>query len=1125
MRCEQCHWEATAGAKFCAQCGEALAARCAACGQTSPPGAKFCVGCGARQVSLSTAATGAADHAVTAAASPERRLITVMFCDLADSTSLSTRLDPEDYRDLIGAYHAAAAGEIERYGGFVAKFMGDGVLAYFGYPAAHEDDAEHAVRAGLGVVASVESLKGPAGQLRARVGVATGPVIVGDLIGQGSAREQAISGETPNLAARLQGLAEQGSVVIAASTHRLTGKLFHYKDLGAVSLKGFGRPQHAFRVLSANESLGRFEALRSALTPLVGREEELDLLLRRWQRTRTGEPQIVLIAAEPGIGKSRLIAAFRQRIKDDPHEELAAYCAPHALDSAFFPIIRAIEARCGIVSADDGSQRLDKMEVLVGRILGELDPGTCAVLASLLSIPSDDRYPAIDLSPQRMKDETIRVLVQLTLHAATAARPAVTFFEDAHWTDPSSLELLRARVRDQAAGVPVMLVVTYRPEFQPPTEWFGQPDVTSLTLSRLRPVEAEAMVVKIAGARRLPTAVLHQILDHAEGVPLFIEEITRTVLERHSAASAEAGGLDAEGPLPAIAVPTTLQASLLSRLDRLSSGKEIAQIGAAIGREFPHALLAVVADRPAEALDAALLQLVEADLIFPRGGASEPAYVFKHALIQDTAYGAMLRAQRQTLHGRIADALSSHFPDQADARPELLAHHLALAGRSREAVHAWRRAAVKTLRAGSWAEGLGQLQRGLQAIASLAEGNERNRLELDLQMMVGGVTMGAVGHSAPGAIVAYTRAYALAKLQGEHRIAALAGARLWIGYYGAGDLEGVLRSIESVEAEVGPDTDALDRALIRSGMTTPLGFMGRFGDSDRINQETAGLIEQAGRKLAPPEYYYMSPVTQPRNAMLVNSLALGRLRTWAATCQTVEGELKVVGAMGAVICLTMLIYTRYLAADWKAVAEDTRRLRDAVSEIEGATHYLDLARLVEARLAVMSDGSDAGGAIDQILERPSVAFAMQHLPRYLMIAGDAHADAGNADRARICFEEALKGGPFGTQQWLRSELQRRVGDLALLSDPEQALAHYEEALATARDQQALLFELRAAMRLAPLWRDRGRAAEAAELLDAICIRFSEPCVELDEARQMAGELRGSVSRPQRPAGKAQAITT
>lgn len=1107
MQCPGCATIAAPGAKFCGECGTALPTACPACGASIVAGAKFCVECGTKLTPVAAPAilpppptpppptAGPPLRQVSAHASPERRLVSVLFCDLVDSTSLSTEIDLEDYREVLGAYHRAAAEEVERVEGFVAKYMGDGVLAYFGYPTAREDDAERAIRAGLAICTAVEALTAQGSALRARVGVATGPVIVGDLLGTGSAQERGVSGETPNLAARLQGLAQPGQVVISALTHGLTGGLFDYEDLGEATLKGFARPQQVFQVLSTNESVGRFEALRSSRTPLVGREEELELLLRRWDRTTGGESQVVLISAEPGVGKSRLVSAFRARIGEQRHADLAAYCAPHGGESAFHPVIRALEARCGFASTDAPAQKLARLRTLLAETGADADPEAGPLIGGLLSLPVDGVFPPLVLSPQRIKDQTIRVLTPLMM-SGLADGPTLTVFEDVHWADPSTLELLRSAVRDAQRGPPSLLLVTFRPEFQPPQEWLGRPDVTALTLTRLRPAEAEVMVTRIAEGRRLPVAVVREILERAEGVPLFLEEITRAVLDT--------GEAEVEGAQPRVVVPATLQASLAGRLDRLGEVKELAQVGAAIGREFGVSLLQAVVGWPASQLTAGLAQLVEADVIFPVRGGEDQGYIFKHALVQDVAYAALLRSQRHSLHGRIADAMAEHQSAEVAARPERHARHLSEAARPREALDAWRRAAVKTFGVGSWREGLSQLDQAMRALAGLPDGEERDRLELDLQMITGGVSQGAVGHSAPGALKAYERAYVLAKSLGETRQAALAGGRVWIGAYGEGDLDGVLSRLGQIDADLSNDADDVDRALVQGQMVTGHLFRGAFPIAAEMSRKALAVLEPAG-EVAPPEYHYMSPLTSPQVTVFCSAVAMGQRETAQALATKLEHSLPSLGAMSRVISLTMLIYNGYLSGDWDGVIRCARLMTQAVGEIEGAAHYLDLCRLVEVRMAARTGDHGATAAIDATLERPSVAYAMQHLPRYLMIAGDAHADLGNIPRARACFEEALKGGPFGSQRWLHSELQRRVGDLFLAEgDRPAARTWFETASETARGQDAALFELRAALRIALLDRQDRSDADCAALLDPICARVPEPCSELDAARAMCG---------------------
>ena len=583
----------------------------------------------------------------------ERRQVTVMFSDLVGSTALSARMDPEDLREVISAYQKCVAETVGRFGGFVAKYMGDGVLVYFGYPQAHEDDAERAVRAGLGLIAAVAGLKTRA-PLQTRVGIATGLVVVGDLIGSGEAQERGIVGETPNLAARLQGIAEPNTVVIAEGTRKLLGSLFELKDLGAKDLKGIAGPVRAWAALRASSAEGRFEALHaSGLTELVGREEELELLSRRWARAKTGEGQVVLVSGEPGIGKSRLTAALLERLAAEPHTRLRYFCSPQHTDAAFYPIISQMERAAGMAHDDTPQAKLDKLDALLAQTATSTQDA--ALFAEMLSLPNDGRYPALDLTPQQCRQRTLQALTTQT-EALTRQNPVLMIFEDAHWIDPTSLEAL-GRAVDRIRTLGVLLIVTFRPDFNGP--WVGQSHVMSLTLNRLGERETAAIIARLVGNKELPADVMAEIVERTDGIPLFVEEMTKAVLEAES--EGDARRTAATVPSPALAVPASLHASLMARLDRLGSAKEVAQIGSAIGREFSHALLAAVVRKPEAELQSALDHLIAAGLLFRQGMPPHATYLFKHALVQDAAYGTLLREPRRALHARIGDTIESQI--------------------------------------------------------------------------------------------------------------------------------------------------------------------------------------------------------------------------------------------------------------------------------------------------------------------------------------------------------------------------------------------------------------------------------------------------------------------------------
>jgi class 3 adenylate cyclase len=694
---------------------------------------------------LVTDAPTATPRDAPAVANAERRQLTVMFSDLVGSTALSSRLDPEDLREVYAVYRRAVAEVVRNLDGFVAKYMGDGVLAYFGYPRAHEDDAERAVRAGLGVIDAVGRLDVKSVRPQVRVGIATGLVIVGDLIGERSAHEQSVVGETPNLAARLQALAEPGTVVIAASTRRLTGGLFDYEDLGAVEIKGFAAPVMAARALHESAAESRFEARHGpGLTPLVGRDEELAMLLRRWQQAKSGEGCVVLLSGEPGIGKSRLAQTLFERLSGEPHARLRLFCSPHHQDSALYLTITQFERAAGFRRDDTAEQRLDKLETELAQAttdLGEAAP----LLAALLSLPTGERYPPLNLTPQKQKEKTLQALVAQVAGLASW-QPVLMLFEDAQWSDPTSQELLDLII-DRVPTTRVLVIITFRPEFTPP--WIGRPHVTSRGLNRLPLRQRAEMISGVTGGKALPVEIAEQIIDRTDGVPLFVEELTKAVVE--SGILTDAGDhYTAAGPLMPLAIPATLQASLLARLDRLAPVREVAQIGAALGRQFSHELIGAVAAMPSAQLDDALAQLVSAELIYRRGTAPDAEYSFKHALVQDTAYSTLLRSRRQQLHTRIVATLEDRFAEIVAAQPALLAHHCEEAGLTEKAVAYWLAAGRQARGRSAAAEAMALLRRGLALLPSLPDGDWRRETELDLQIGLGPALIANLGWGPGG---------------------------------------------------------------------------------------------------------------------------------------------------------------------------------------------------------------------------------------------------------------------------------------------------------------------------------------------------------------------------------------
>jgi class 3 adenylate cyclase/predicted ATPase len=725
MRCPSCRAENQAGRLYCRECGAPLQLVCEHCRFVNGPEDRFCGGCGRPLAPPPAGRAGAEEPAPFAA---ERRQVTLVFIDLVGSTTLSERLDPEDMNELYQAYRGAASALVEAYGGCVAQFVGDGILAYFGFPQAQEDDAARAVRAALEIGPAVRRLDGVWNraarlQLDVRAGVHTGVVVVGTLGSGPHADPLAVVGAPANIAARIQNYAEPGAVMVSGATFRLIEGRFECEDRGRHAMRGLREPVHVLRVLRPSDRLTRFEATRTH-TDLVGREAEVERVLASWALATAGRGQIVRVTGEPGIGKSRLVRAVEERIAREPHHILRCQCSPFATQSTLYPVVVGLRRAAAFLPDDSPDERLGKLEALLAAADLPVER-TAPLYAALLSLPTEWRYPPLQLTPTRQKDLTLAALVDHVLGLA-GQRPTVVVVEDAHWIDPTSLELLD-RLAGEVAGGRILLLVTFRPEF---THALPGPPAVEIALQRLAPPASQSLIARVTGGKALPAELADEIVRKTEGVPLFIEELTRTIIESGGLVEGP-GGYELRGGLPALGIPSTLQESLLARLDRLGPAKEVAQIAAGIGREFPHRLLAEVAALPAEPLERALGHLAEADLITP-STAPPPGYAFRHALIRDIAYGSLLRPRRQELHGRIARALRLSDPETCEARPELLAYHLTEAGEIDDAVEQWLKAGQRASALSANQEAVDHLSRGLELLRQLpdAEANRQRALQL-----------------------------------------------------------------------------------------------------------------------------------------------------------------------------------------------------------------------------------------------------------------------------------------------------------------------------------------------------------------------------------------------------------
>ena len=1041
----------------------------------------------------------------------ERRQVTVMFSDLVGSTALSARMDPEDLREVISAYQKCVAETVQRFGGFVAKFMGDGVLVYFGYPHAHEDDAERAVRAGLELVAAVSDLKIHAA-LQTRIGIATGLVVVGDLIGSGASQEQAIVGETPNLAARLQGIAEPNTVVIAESTRGLVGNLFEVEDLGSQDLKGITGSVRAWAVRRASSTEGRFEAMHATgLTALVGREEELELLLRRWSKAKGGEGQVVLLSGEPGIGKSRLTAALLERLATEPHTRLRYFCSPQRTDSALFPIISQMERAAGFTHADTEQVKLDKLDAVLA--LASTSKQDAALFAEMLSLLNDGRYPAIELTPQQRRQKTLEALTA-QVEALSRANPVLMIFEDVHWIDPTSLEAL-GRAVDRLRTLGVLLIATYRPEFEPP--WIGRPYVTALTLNRLGEREIAAMIDGVTGNKPLPASIRQDIIERTDGIPLFVEEMTKAVLEAGSESASKHTA--AAVPSPALAVPASLHASLMARLDRLGSAKEVAQIGAVIGREFPHALLAAVARKEEPQLRSALDRLIEAGLLFRQGVAPHATYLFKHALVQDVAYGTLLREPRRALHARIAETLESQFAEIAERQPELLARHCTEAGLIEKAVGLWGKAGQRSLERSALVEAIEQLTRALDQIATLPAIPALRRERINLQVALITPLIHVKGYAAPETKSAAERARLLieqAEALGEPPEEPLLLFSVLYGFWVAnivafnGD---VARNLAAQFLEFAEKQRATAPLMMGHRMMgISLTMMGDIAKAQAHCDLAFALYDPADHRQLATRFGVDARVA----VWSYRSLSLWIFGRPDAALADAEHALKDAREIGqAATLMYALFHAAYFAyfhcRNYAATNVLVHELI-ALADEKGAAFWKAGGEMLQGCvLAFTGKPSDAVHTITTGLGAWRSTGATLFIPGHLSCLARALAELGQLEDAWRCVGEAMTAIETTEETWCEAEVNRIAGEVALVSperDATKAESHFERALSVARQQQAKSWELRAAMSLARLWRDQGKVQQARELLAPVYGWFTEgfDTLDLKEAKALLEEL-------------------
>jgi len=1032
----------------------------------------------------------------------ERRHLTVLFCDLVGSTAISASLDPEDMWELIRAYRAACARVVAAYDGIVARFVGDGILAYFGYPRAHEDDAERAVRAGLEIITATAQLETRAQErVEVRIAIATGLVVVGELISGGASEEQASVGDTPNVAARLQSLAEPGVVVVAASTRRLLGDLFTFRNLGHREVKGISEPIAVWAVEGAAASESRFEAVRTARSVgFVGRKAEIEFVLSRQQLAWQGQGQVVMISGEPGIGKSRIVATLSESPALASHRRVRYQCSPYHTNTALHPFIAQLERAAGIRLQDTCGQKLDKLESMLALGTQQVAKAT-PLIATLLSITTGERYPPLGLSPVQQRRQTFAALLD-QLEGLARQQPVLVVCEDMHWADATTLELFDLTV-DRIRGLPILVLMTFRPEFEPP--WAGLANVSLLRLDRLDRQDTRALIEQVTVGRQLPGEMMKQIIDKTDGIPLFVEELTKMVLESGLLVE-DAGRYRLDSPLPPLAIPATLHDSLMARLDRLAPVKEVAQIGAAIGRDFSYTLLRSVAGRDDLALNAALGQLEEAELLMRRGTPPEASYSFKHALVQEAAYESLLKSRRQLLHKHIGDVLRDKFPDIAETEPEIVAYHFTEAGLSGAALEWWRKAGQHALKRSAYSEAIAHLSKAVAIADELPDEPGGTMDRLHLQIAYGRALRGSLGHSAPETVAAWTRALQFAADIDDPVELVPIHSGLFNASLNHGEIAPMRDLVEAIMTTANRRPESPVAAVVAhwtNGVTCWLA--GEYLNA-RVHLEQALAIYSAEPN---PAIFKASTLDLPSVIMRFLALVLwpvGKIdqaRRLAGEAVSVTGERRALAQVNALVqkavfdglCGSMPQQTETILA-LALAREHTMPLY-----VAAGTYLNGLARW------------RAGDRMDGLAEMRR-GWTLLHEndcylcePFWATQVAVATAEAGQLETGLEILRELIVWTEQSGQHWLDAEIYRIQGELLLRRHPlnvSSAEDAFNRALEIARSQQTKTFELRGALGLARLHSKNGRAGVMSEVLAPALVDFDvgQNLPEIEEAEEL-----------------------
>ncbi len=1062
--------------------------RCLRCGTRNRSAAKFCDECG----------TALSPVSGTVGPAAERRQLTVLFCDVVGSTRLAEQLDPEELRDVVRTYQQLCAEVVVAFDGYIAQYLGDGLLVYFGHPVAHEDDAIQAVRSGLRIVETVQTsplLKQAAQPVRVRVGIHTGQVVVGEM-GGGGRHERLALGETPNIAARLQNLAHPDTVVISGATARLVEGLCEWRALGERPLRGLSKPIAVYQVIRESGVWDRFRvAVRRGLSPMVGRQETLEVLLDSWYKAKNGSGQVVLMTGEPGIGKSRLVQELKERLPSEGGSEIEFRCSDHFQHSAFYPQIEYFQRQVQAWREERAADKLSRLETLLAsHPFGSQE--VIPLLAALLSIPLDDRYTAWQGSPRRQKQRTQEAIVSGLLHQATQG-PLLVVWEDIQWADPSTLDLLQVLI-DRAPSARILVVLTFRSDFMP--AWAMRPHMKHLSLARLGRHQAAQLIAELTGDQSLASDIIQQVLDKTDGIPLFIEELTKMVLETESSS--------AESPLPKLTIPTTLRDLLMARLDRLGPAKEVAQLGAALGRAFPHEVIRMVWSLDDQALQHGLEQLGAAEIISQRGEPPHTRWVFKHALIQDAAYQSLLKSDRLQLHAHIARVLEKHFPETVETQPELIAHHYTQAGLREEALSYWKRAGQRAFERSAYVEALEHLGQGLALLKVLPEGAERAEQELEFHTTRGPGLIATKGYADQEVKDTYVRAQELGDQIGQPSRAFSALRGLWVVSEMRGELQTARELGEQLLSMTSSLPDQASLIEVHRACGNTLFWLGEFGLA-REHLEHAIALYQPDTHHTLAFRYGSDPKVV---CLLYNALTLWLLGYPDQALGQCEEALRTAHLHSLAAAQNWTAMLHQIRGDLSA-SNEAATAAIAVSQEQGFPHWLAMGQMFQSWAAAMQTPTGDGFArLQKGLAAWRATGSELLRPYFLSLLAEVQQRNGRVADGIDSLDEALRTVEEHGERFYEAELYRRKGEGLLTQEIEgrkvthrglhtsTAEACFQRAIDIARRQAAKSLELRAAMSLGRLWQTQDRAAEARQLVAEV-YRWFDPGLETPDLHQ------------------------